>query len=194
MTSGLASLVRDEQRAAAEATLILAFAEDPVQRWLYPAAETYLERFPLFLSETSAAAYESGGVWQLHDSAAVAIWMPPDAHEDDDVLVSSLMQTVDSSKHADLMRMLDQMSDLQPAGSHWHLPWFGVDPVQQGRGLGQKLMSACLHEIDAKSQAAYLESTNPRNLPFYERLGFTVRGHINVPGCPPMIAMLRNAR
>jgi len=189
-----ASLVRDDQRAAAEATLILAFAEDPVQRWLYPETERYLEGFPIFLAQTSAAAYDAGGVWHLGDSSAVAVWMPPDAHEDDEVLVSSLTQTVDSSKHADLMAMLDRMSVLQPAAPHWHLPWFGVDPFRQGRGLGQKLMSACLREIDARNQIAYLESTNPRNVPFYERLGFTVTGHIDIPGAPPMIAMLREAR
>ena len=115
-----ASLVRDDQRAAAEATLILAFAEDPVQRWLYPETERDLEGFPIFLSQTSAAAYDAGGVWHLGDSSAVAVWMPPDAHEVAEVLVSSLTQTVESYKHADLMAMLDRMSVLQPAAPHWH--------------------------------------------------------------------------
>lgn len=189
-----ASVVGDEDRAAAEATLIMAFAEDPVQRWLYPEPERYLECFPVFLSQTSEAAHDAGGVWRLNDGSAVAVWVPPGTREDEDVLVASLMQTVESSKHADLMSMLDQISTLQRESPHWHLPWFGVDPFRQGRGLGQQLMRACLREIDAKNHAAYLESTNPRNLPFYERLGFTVSGRIEVPGCPPMISMFRKAR
>jgi hypothetical protein len=40
----------------------------------------------------------------------------------------------------------------------------------------------------------YLETTNARNLAFYEKLGFEVSAHAPVPkGGPPMWAMVRPA-
>jgi hypothetical protein len=43
------SPVGEGERSAALDTLVLAFAADPVERWLYPQADRYLEVFPQFL-------------------------------------------------------------------------------------------------------------------------------------------------
>jgi GNAT superfamily N-acetyltransferase len=47
----------------------------------------------------------------------------------------------------------------------------GVDPARQGAGYGTELMKHSLQRCDADRKLAYLESSNPRNVPFYERLG-----------------------
>jgi hypothetical protein len=41
---------------------------------------------------------------------------------------------------------------------------------------------------------AGLESSNPRNVPLYERLGFEVTGHLQVGGSPEVVTMRRAAR
>ena len=48
--------------------------------------------------------------------------------------------------------------------------------------------------MDADGAPAYLESTNPRNVSLYERHGFVATGSIELPGGPPLTAMLRPAR
>jgi hypothetical protein len=45
----------DAQRVLA--TLVLAFAADPVERWLYPEPEQYLTRFPHFLAAFGGPAF-----------------------------------------------------------------------------------------------------------------------------------------
>ena len=48
---------------------------------------------------------------------------------------------------------------------------------------------------DEQRLPAYLESSNPRNWSFYERLGFVRVGPLPVPrGCPGLMAMRREPR
>jgi ribosomal protein S18 acetylase RimI-like enzyme len=57
---------------------------------------------------------------------------------------------------------------------HWYLWALGVDPAQQGRGFGGSLLQPVLARADAEKTPCYLETQNPRNLPFYEKHGFKV--------------------
>jgi ribosomal protein S18 acetylase RimI-like enzyme len=86
------------------------------------------------------------------------------------------------------------MGRYHPVKPHWYLPLIGVDPLAQGRGYGSALLRDALELIDREGQAAYLESTNPVNLPLYQRHGFEVVGIIRVGDAPPVIPMMRPAR
>ena len=59
-----------------------------------------------------------------------------------------------------------------PTDPHWYLPWLGVDGARQGAGLGADLLRQCLMRVDADHSPAFLETPNPRTVPFYERHGF----------------------
>jgi ribosomal protein S18 acetylase RimI-like enzyme len=74
------------------------------------------------------------------------------------------------------------------------LPLIGVEPIHQGRGLGNALMENVLKRCDEERLPAYLESTNPRNIPFYERLGFRRVGAIQVGTSPVVVPMLREVQ
>jgi ribosomal protein S18 acetylase RimI-like enzyme len=70
----------------------------------------------------------------------------------------------------------------------------GVDPTCQGMGYGSALLAYALEVCDRDHLPAYLESSNPRNIPLYERFGFEVQGEIQVATSPPIAPMLRAAR
>ena len=55
-------------------------------------------------------------------------------------------------------------------------------------------MTPCLEIVDRDHLPAYLDSTNPRNVPFYQRHGFEVTGRWQAGDSPPIISMLRGAR
>ena len=55
-------------------------------------------------------------------------------------------------------------------------------------------MSAGLSRCDAEHAPAYLESSKPDNVPYYERFGFEVTGEIVVPNGPTLIPMWRRPR
>lgn len=182
----------DEARAYA--TLVSAFTDDPVERWLYPEPERYLEHFPRFVAAFGSRAFDTETVWGLDNCSAVALWMPPGTEPDGDAIGGVLTETVARAKHADTFSVLEQMDAAHPTSPHWYLPWLGVDAASQGAGLGGRLMQECLGVVDASRRLAYLETPNARTIPFYERHGFAVTGEARAGTCPPITFMARAAR
>ena len=61
--------------------------------------------------------------------------------------------------------------------------------------MGARLLAPVLARCDRDGLPAYLESSNPRNLPFYERHGFVRRTAVPLPsGCPLVTPMWRDPR
>jgi GNAT superfamily N-acetyltransferase len=168
--------VRKEERDRALATLLLAFSADPVIRWLYPEPATYVTAFPELVLAFASPSFADETVWRIGDFAAVAVWMRPGVDPDGDATVAHLEATVPRDVLDDLLALFGQMEDAHPATALWYLPWFGTDCSRQGEGLGSRLMRQCLDIVDRDHLPAYLDSTNPRNVPFYERHGFHVTG------------------
>jgi GNAT superfamily N-acetyltransferase len=188
------SPIAEDDQARALDTLVLAFAADPVERWLYPQPDSYLRSFPPFLVAFGGRAFAEQTAWKLGDCSAVALWLPPGAEPDGDALVAHLTGTVAPDQHDVMFSVLGQMEEAHPAYPHWYLPWLGVDPAAQGRGFGTQLMRPALATVDDSHLPAYLETPNPRTIPFYERLGFEVTGQAQAGSCPPITCMLRPAR
>jgi GNAT superfamily N-acetyltransferase len=186
--------VPGSERQRALDVLVTAFIADPVMRWLYPEAGTYLTRFPGLPAAFAGRAFDGGTAWRLGEFAAVALWLPPRVDLEGDAIVAFLKDSVASEQHDDLFSVIGQMDEAHPHYPHWYLSWIGVDAARQGTGLGGELMTQCLAIVDADHLPAYLETTNPRNITFYQRHGFVVTGEAQAGACPPVISMLRAAR
>jgi ribosomal protein S18 acetylase RimI-like enzyme len=186
--------VREDEQQRALDVLVLAFAADPVERWLYPEARQYLTHFPAFLAAFGGTAFTHETVWQLGEFSAVAMWLPPRVDLDGDAIVAVLTETVPPAKHEDTFSVLSQMDHAHPRFPHWYLAWFGVDGAVQGRGLGGELMKHCLAIVDEDHLPVYLDTPNPRSISFYQRYGFEVTGQAQAGACPPIVSMLRAAR
>jgi ribosomal protein S18 acetylase RimI-like enzyme len=187
------TVVPVSERASAVATLVSAFTNDPVERWLWPDDQAYAAHFPEFVIALGGRAFETHTAWCLDEFAAVALWFAPGGEPDGDLIVSVITETVAADKHDDTFAVLEQMDSIHPKYPHWYLPWFGVDAGRQGHGLGGQLMTHCLAIVDASDLPAYLETPNPRNISFYERHGFEVTGEVRAGSCPPITFMLRPA-
>ena len=188
------SAVGESEQERVFATLVLAFAADPVERWLYPEPRQYLSHFPGFLAAFGGRAFAEQTVWSLGEFSAVALWLPPGTEADGDAISTTLAETVAAEKLNDTFAVLGQMDTAHPDYPHWYLPWFAVDTALQGRGLGGQLMAPCLEIVDDTHLPAYLETPNPRTIPFYQRHGFEVTGEAQAGACPPITFMLRPPR
>jgi ribosomal protein S18 acetylase RimI-like enzyme len=183
--------VRKDERERAIATLLLAFSADPVIRWLYSEPDTYVTAFPELLLAFGGPSFADETVWRLGDFVAVGLWMRPGVDPDGPATIAHLEATVPRDRLDEMLAMFAQMEDAHPTTALWYLPWFGTDCNRQGEGLGTRLMRPCLEIVDRDRLPAYLDSTNPRNVPFYERHGFRVTGRSQAGSSPPIISMLR---
>lgn len=186
--------ISESDQARVIATLVSAFIADPVERWLFPEPLQYLTHFPVFTAAFGGTAFEMHTAWAIEGCAAVALWIPPGAEPDAEAIVTVLKATVSVEKQEDTFSVLEQMDAAHPRDPHWYMPWLGVDCARQGAGLGATLLEQCLARVDKDHLPAFLETPNPRTVPFYERHGFVVTRVSQAGACPPMTSMLRASR
>ena len=186
--------IRTARPAEAEAivtTVTMAFAADPAARWMYPEARQYMEHFPRFVRAMGGKALLHGSACLVGNAYGAAMWLPPDVLPDEDMLTRVLESTVSSDIRADIFAIFEQMGSYHPPVPHWYLPLIGVDLPYQGQGYGSALLRHTLEKCDREGMPAYLESSNPKNVPLYERHGFTLMGEIRAGSSPPILPMLR---
>jgi GNAT superfamily N-acetyltransferase len=182
----------DENRAIA--VLALAFGSDPMARWAWPDPHQYLSTCYPFFRAMGGAAFEHGTAFVAPDYLGASLWLPPGVSADEKVLMEMMQRTVAAELHEDMFAVFEQMAGYHPSEPHWYLPLIGVDPMHQGKGIGVGLMRPALEACDRDGVPAYLESSNPRNISFYERLGFTVLGTIQSGSSPEVTPMVRRPR
>lgn len=176
--------------------LARAFYDDPVYVWLFPDASRRLriaERgFELFFRR----------LWIEHDEtyttpaiAGVAVWEPPGKWKVPVGRQIAMLPAATAVHGRYTLRVLAALAALEknhPEELHYYLPFIGVDPDWQGRGIGYALMKPICERCDADRLGAYLEATTPRNRALYERHGFEVTEEFKLgKGSPPLWRMWR---
>jgi GNAT superfamily N-acetyltransferase len=193
LTSSAIAIAGPADRDAVTEILMAAFAHDPVARWFFAPDEIYAAAFPQLITALGGAALAHDAAYFSRDRSATALWLPPRATPDEPALVALLERSVPAERRETCFAVLEAMGRAHPTESHWYLPFIGVIPERQGHGLGTALLEASIHRCDEAGLPAYLESTNPRNVPLYRRFGFEVSGEIAIGGCPVLIPMIRPA-
>lgn len=194
---------RNEVRKAAQAevgalarALGRAFQDDPVftwvlpderrrQRTLAPGFELFLRRIWIGLGETYAGGDAVGG----------AIWHPPGLwrlSSREQLCLLPGFARVWGRTTPRALRSLLALEGGHPAEPHYYLAVLGVEPAEQGRGLGSQLMHPVLSRCDRDGVGAYLEASSPANCALYERHGFVVTSAETIGrGAPPIWRMWR---
>jgi len=188
---------RADHEAAAEA-LALAFADDPAWAHLLPDASTRAEQLlAYFNAEIANLVPRYRQIWISEDGGAAAIWAKPGSWRVP--MARELRQTrrmtgvfgrrLPLALWAQLR--LERHHPRKPG--HWYLHYLGVEPRQQGRGLGGALMAPVLEQCDREGIPAYLEASTERSRGLYERHGFALTGAFDLPaGGPPIREMWRD--
>jgi ribosomal protein S18 acetylase RimI-like enzyme len=194
MTTPLIKSANEINQEQAIAVISLAFATDPLSRWIYPDPHQYLSYFPEVVRLFAGNAFEQGTGYYVDAFLGVALWLPPNVHPRDKETETLLKQTVPEQHQENVFAVLKQMGDRHPTEPHWYLPMIGVDPSHQGKGYGSALMQHALTRCDRENKLAYLETSNRRNIPLYKRYGFELLATIQIRSAPPVFPMLRQPR
>lgn len=174
--------------------LVRANWADPAARWVWPDSQRFLMYFPSFVRAFGGKAFAHGSAYYIDGYIGAALWLPPDVHPDENALIALLQRTVSDQIQKDVFAVFEQMGRYHPNEPHWYLPLMGVDPSQQSKGFGSALLQHILLQFDRNNKLAYLESSNPRNIPLYKRHGFELLGTIQTGTSPSISPMLRRPR
>jgi GNAT superfamily N-acetyltransferase len=183
--------VSEREQQAVIDVITLAFSTDPMARWAYPNPATYLAIMPEMIKAFGGNGFSHGTVYLADGGVAAAMWLPPGVSADSERLEALTAQHAPGDRQADMTRVFEQMGKFHPDEPCWYLPLIGVDPTSQGRGHGSALLRHALEHVDRTKAPAYLESSNPRNVPLYERHGFEVLGSVQAGSSPTIVPMLR---
>ncbi len=178
------------------ATLASAFGEDPVSCWMCGQVDSEQRMTPFWRSNSQTALRKPDHeIYIADDGSSVAVWRGIDQWKLSAGDIVRSLPAMARSLRARLpiaLQLLGAMEKVHPTEPHYYLEFLGTRREQQGKGGGSAVMSVMLGRCDTEGVAAYLESSNPRNIPFYARHGFVERGTVNAPkDGPTMITMWR---
>jgi ribosomal protein S18 acetylase RimI-like enzyme len=153
-------------------SLVAAFGQDPVLRYLFPDEVVFAQHAGAFFGHLFDKRVGRGTIWTIEGGAATAIWEPPSTGNtsSDEALAAELpadaiarVRAYDHAVHTAL-----------PTSSFWYLGVLGTNPRYAGRRWGRAVMDAGLRRAAADQVPAVLETSNPSNVELYRRAGWEV--------------------
>ncbi len=88
------------------------------------------------------------------------------------------------SKVSKVLKREGEIKKHHPDFPFLHLWYIGVNPEFQGQAKGTELMARIMHDAKELNLPIYLETSNPKNFSFYEKLGFTMISEMDNMGYP----------
>lgn len=175
------------------ALLARAFAEDAIMAWTTPEPDREA-RVAAFFRGFDAGAAEHGWLWTTEGRRGVALWAPPESEAALEALTFELGDGVrellgDAAGRYDSFWGWAEAA--RPSGPHWYLDHVAVDPSARGSGLGNALVEHGLAFARADGLPAFLCTSRPDNVGFYQRRGFVVERDGNAPDGGPRVWFMR---
>ncbi|HWE30782.1 MAG TPA: GNAT family N-acetyltransferase [Polyangia bacterium] len=183
------------------AVLARAFQNDPMWRWALGRdavddRRARLRRFFDAIARIMHARHEL--TFTAGDFAGAAVWMPPDQWRfslvDEARMAPAVLASFGAAGTVRLLKLLVGVERAHLREPHYYLFAIGADPEHQGRGVGSALLAPMLARCDDEKLPAYLESSNPQNIPFYRRHGFVPTGELRFGDGAVVTPMRRDPR
>lgn len=191
----------DPDLEALTGVLCRAFDQDPVVNWVLRQDSGRSFAFRWLFRLSLAITMPHDHVYTTADRRTAALWTPPGKWQwragwyRQLAQLPGFVRAVGLARLPRVLRATMALEAKHPKRPHFYLFQLAVDPPLQGRGLGSALLRHVLEVCDRESLPAYLENSNPRNLPLYERHGFeVVECHRMGSDGPPVWLMWREPR
>ncbi|GAA2044001.1 MULTISPECIES: GNAT family N-acetyltransferase [Streptomyces] len=136
---------------------------------------------------------EAGRVWVADGGDAVAVWTTPHNGNAGAVFaeIGPRLAELCGTRAAAQEALDTALAPHRPTEPVWFLATVGVTPERQGAGLGGAVLRPGIEAAEAEGVTAFLETSDPRNLPFYQRLGFEISADVTPADGGPRTWCLR---
>ena len=187
--------VTQDDAPVLEAVLARAFEHDPCMAWVFRDEGLRVDHLRLLFRGALDIYVPHGISFTTADRASTALWAPPQHWRTPDEVVERMAPVLaEVYGEETLLRLLTFFGVTEakhPDADHYYLAVLASDQGRQGQGLGSANMRPVIERADAESVPCYLESSNERNVPLYERYGFEVTEVVHLPDGPPIWLMWR---
>ena len=176
--------------------LCRAFDADPVTNWLLRQDGHRAAALASYFRLSLELTIPHGHVFITEDALGTAAWAPPGKWRAGRLRqlwrLPAFLHAVGLRRAPHVLPAVVALDARHPVQPHYYLFELAVEPRCQGRGIGSALLRHGLERCDREGRPAYLESSNPRNNPLYERHGFrVVERHTLGEDGPPVWLMWR---
>jgi GNAT superfamily N-acetyltransferase len=175
-------------------TLALAFQNEAGWSYVIPDARQRAARLPAAFHLLLRDDHRKGAVFGTDEIEAVTLWRGPgQAHDrlwDRARLIVPFAQVLRGSLFRAL-EVADLIEKHLPKEPVWYLHFAGCHPSFRGFGFGADAIRAGLDRADQDGLPAYLETAEEKNVVLYQKFGFAVKHHWQIPEGPIFWGMQR---
>jgi GNAT superfamily N-acetyltransferase len=177
----------EQDAEQAGAGLARAFASDPLFANMLPDVDARRRLFPWFFTTCVRYGCQRGEAWGIVDGLdgellGAAFWIRlPGSDVTSEHLeaagfgaAAAVLGEAAWGRFLAVNRYMDEVQSRVAPPPCLYLVQLGVNPDQQGRGLGGQLLRRFLVAAEDAGLTAYLGTSEPKNLGFYRRHGLEV--------------------
>lgn len=137
-----------------------------------------VERIKKLIEYSFEMCYLYGDVFLSDDKKGCALILLPDKKKTNLKTIGlDINLIVSGMGFSNIKKAMDReakIKKLQPEGLKYYLWFIGVDTKEQNKGIGSTLMREVIKEAVSKQRPIYLETSTVKNIPWYEKFGFTI--------------------
>jgi hypothetical protein len=172
----------DKQKAVD--ILTLAFDQNKSVNYVVKQGNDRVERIRQLMAYSFEYCKEFGEVYKSDDGKAFALTLYPERKR---TTLKSIMWDAQLAANVIGLRRVMQVLNRESLIKKHHPKqlitylWFiGVEPGQQGQGVGSKLLKDVINMNEKNKRPIYLETSVDKNLSWYESFGFEIYQKLNL--------------
>ena len=135
-------------------TVALAFAADPLVRWIYPDPNQYLSHIHKMTILFAGKAFDHGTVHYVEGYRGAALWLPPDIHPDEEALVAHMNNSILEPSREAVFAVFGQMEESHPNKPYWYLPVLAVEPFPSEQRGWVTAARTCQQKVRRRGHAS----------------------------------------
>lgn len=179
-------MIRAEYKDRDRVVDILAssFDDNKSVNYVIPQIKDRKQRIKRLMEYSFDVCYLSGKVFLSEDRKGCALILLPDKKKTniqsvwlDLKLIFTCIGLFNIKKALWREARIKKLQLKEPA---YYLWFIAVDPAQQGKGTGSRLLNEIIGKSEAEKRAICLETSTLKNLPWYRRSGFSVYNELDL--------------